>query len=312
MGSIDADNSSTSTAKPARSDRPDRFADPRSSPLDRPRTAPENAAMPSFETVATTSRDVNLLYNAALTAAASTDAAEHQALRKQLNTPAFIDLLDTPEDYEAPPKTLRIAGVIKELMNNRSPVSDATLNSLAINEFFVSIIPRQNLMILAMVPVRPASREAVTLWRNHSSPQAAFRHVAMNAMADNGTAPAMVRFEEVFADPAHDQDEKTQWLRDALLRNRDKPEVLLAAERMVTKSLPQPLRPTLVSALFDYRPEWYLSCDPPKAPSLAATTRPAKDTLRRIGEYALEHVQLDARTNAAVKATLQTLPKPSP
>jgi hypothetical protein len=264
-----------------------------------------------FETIAATTKDPAELYDAALKAAASTDGAEHQALRSRLTTQPVLDLLDTRADYEKPVTTLNIAGVLKQFMDNRTPVADDTLNTLASNDFFTSILPRQHLMILAMVPVRPASKEAVDLWRKHSQPKAPYKHVSMDSMANNGTEPAIALFEEVMASPAHNHDNKISWMRDPILRHRDNPVVLLMCERLVTQSLAVEIRPHLVSALFEHREEWYLSCDPPEPPMLMTTPRDAKLILRRIGEHALANIQLEARTQAAIEATLQTLPKPN-
>lgn len=264
-----------------------------------------------FETIAATTKDPGELYDAALNAAASTDGAEHQALRSRLTSQPVLDLLDTRADYERPVTTLNIAGVLKQLMDNRTPVADDTLNTLASNDLFTSILPRQHLMILAMVPVRPASKEAVDLWRRHSQPKAPYKHVSMDSMANNGTEPAIALFEEVMASPAQNHDNKISWMRDPILRHRDNPVILLMCERLVTQSLAVEIRPHLVSALFEHREEWYLSCDPPEPPMLMTTPRDAKLILRRIGEHALANVQLEARTQAAVEATLQALPKPN-
>jgi hypothetical protein len=265
----------------------------------------------NFDSVAATTKDTGALYKAALKAAASTDGAEHQALRSRLVTQPVLDLLDSLADYEKPPKTLNIAGVLKQLMDNRTPMADETLNALASNDHFTSILPRQHLMILAMVPVRPASKEAVDLWRRHSQPKAPYKHVAMDSMANNGTEPAMALFEEVMASPAHTHDNKIMWMRDPVLRHRDNPVVLLMCERLLTKTLAVEIRPHLVSALFEHREEWYLSCDPPEPPMLLTTPRDAKLTLRRIGEHALANIQIEARTQAEIEGTLKVLPKPN-
>ncbi len=265
----------------------------------------------NFDNVAATTKDRGVLYDAAMRAAKSTDDAEHQALRSRLTTQPILDMLDTRAEYEKPVKTLNIAGVIKQLMDNRTPVADASLNTLASNDLFVSILPRQHLMIMAMVPVRPASKEAIDLWRKHSQPKAPFKHVAMDSMADNGTEPAIALFEEVMSSPAHNHDNKILWMRDPILRHRNSPLMLAMCERLLLQGLAVEIRPHLVSALFEYREEWYLSCDPPEAPELATTPRDGKLTLRRIGEHALANIQLETRTRGAIEATLKVLPKPN-
>lgn len=270
-------------------------------------------------------RDAREVYRALRLAAAGTDPSEHAALRGQLVSPAVLGLIDSPKDYQAPPHTLRVAGVLAELMDNRTPISDETLNTLAANEQFVTGYPRQELMIRAMVVVRPASTQALDLWRAHSRPKSVLRHVTIDAICDNGTAPAMPLFEEVMTNPVHDPDSRVLWMQDAVLRNRDKATILDSCARMLRvpprdgekpaedgPALEEPLAPSLVSTLFEHKERWYLECDPPQPPMLISTPKESKLILRRIGEWALAALEksLDASTKVAIEQTLPVLPKP--
>jgi len=262
-----------------------------------------------LDTLAAASTDAHELMNAAARAAASKDGADHEVLRKHLLNPGFLDKLDSAKDYQAPPQQLRLARVIKTLMDNRSPASDATMTALVQDKVFVSVEPRQELMIRALAVVRPSPTPAVTYWREHSLPTAPYKHVAMDAMADNGSEPAMRLFEENMANPSHEEQNKVAWMHDPILRNRYSPGVLASCERMLKSGLPETLRPALVASLADYREEWYLSCDHPVPPSRAAASQEAKTILLRIEEDALARIPLDPRTKAAVEADLKWLRK---
>jgi hypothetical protein len=247
------------------------------------------------------------LARAAMKAAASKVEADHEGLRTYLIDDAFLNRMDSVAEYAAPPRQLRLAGVLKTLMDNRTPASNGTLVALCKSPVFTSVEPRQDLLIRALAEVRPSPPEAVSFWRIHATPKAPYKHVAMNAMADNGSPPAMELFEAMMAEPTHEPENKRAWMRDPILRNRYNPSVLEACERMVTKSLPAPLRGDLVAALFDYREEWYLSCDPATPPDRGTATPEAKAVLRRIGEHALANVPLDVKTKAAVEAQMKWL-----
>jgi len=255
------------------------------------------------------------LLDAAKRAASSTDEAEHVTLRAYMLKPDFVNALDNAEDYRGLPRQLRLAGIIKDLMNNRCAASNTTLDTLANDAWFTSIELRQNLMIQAMVEVRPASLAGVALWKAHSVPKAPWKHLAAQCMCDNGTPPAMELFEAVLADATHAPEDRVAWMRGPLLVNRANPNVLISAEKMLkgagaNQSLPIKLRPDLVAAVFDHRENWYLSCDPPVPPSRTAYGKDAQEILRRIGEYSLASVPLDAQTKAAVELTMQWLGKP--
>jgi len=258
------------------------------------------------ETVASTD-DARTRTMAARRAAQGDDPREHASLRRFLVDPAFVHSLDSAADYEEPPTRLRIAGVIKDLMENRIAESDATLNVLASDDWFVSVEPRQYLMILAMVEVRPASKQGIALWTTHSNPDAAYRHTTLDAIPDNATEPAMPLLERIMTDPAQDPDERVAWMRDGILRNRDKLPILAACDRMLKGALEPALKLKLVAALFDHQDSWYVACDIPVPPSISSMSREVQLELRSIGEYSIQTFELDPRTKAAVEANLKLL-----
>ncbi|MDO8738847.1 hypothetical protein, partial [Candidatus Deferrimicrobium sp.] len=94
-------------------------------------------------------------------------------------------------------------------------------------------------------------------------------------------------------------------MRKYILPRRNDEPLLLACERMVTKSLPADLRPALVEALFDYQPsKWYRGDDPPKPPPRAKASPEARKVLDRIGRYALKNLKLTKAQQTAVRNAL--------
>jgi hypothetical protein len=221
-----------------------------------------------------------------------------------MNSASFLNRLDTEKETIASrPKHLRIAKVIKTLMNNPAPVSKPTLLGLTKGGDFVALEPRQQLLIHALVVIRPAAPEAVQYWDSHSQPESIFADRTINAICDNGTEPALALLEKKLADPGFDLDDRIMWMRYPILVHRNDPPLLAVCERMITRTLPMELRPYLVEALCDYRRDWYLSCLPPKPPPRALASPEARQHLRTICRYAREHLKLSASLELAVKTT---------
>ena len=257
--------------------------------------------------IAATSRDPMELMEAAQGAAASSDPADHAVLRKHLLNEGFLGRLDSDEDYEGTAKELKLAGVLKQLSDNRCDAADGTLSALCADRMFTSIELRQELLIRLCVPVRPPTPAILAFWETHLAPTEPYKHVASDAVADNGTEPAVKLLEEHLKSKAHDEQDRVAWMRDAILRNRDNPVVLAASQRLIRQGLNPALQNSLVAALFDYRETWYLACDPPEAPEWAEIRGEARRKLVEIGEHAVEQVELDEQTRAVVEARLKAL-----
>jgi len=265
--------------------------------------APKDAALLE------TSQDPDELLDVADQFAAGLSTADREVVLRALTSDGFLNRLDSEEDYQAPPRQLRLARILKTLMD--APDAGAgVLVRLTQSPVFVALEPRQNLLIRALAAVRPAPEQAVAFWRRHSTPDAVWRHVTVWALGENGSAPALALLEEILSDPAQDPDEKVAWMHDAVLVHRNSPEMLAMAERLLGGGLDPALRPDLVESLFDYRPDdWYLECTPPEPPPRAAMSRDARERLRRIGERALAEVELTEEQQANVRAVLEALPE---
>ncbi len=200
-------------------------------------------------------------------------------------------------------------------MDNPKPaLSHPILVALTTRNDFVAIEPRQELLIRALVAVRPSPPPAIKFWDLHSQPDATWRHVVMDALCDNGSEPAVDLFEKKLIGKAYEEEERIAWMRDPLLRHRNDVPLLKVCKRMITASLEPPLKPFLVESLFDYRPdEWYVDCTPPRPPELLAATREAKTLVLEIATFILDannKITLEPRTRAVVEAKFKLLKPP--
>ncbi|HEY3067158.1 MAG TPA: hypothetical protein VGL09_15300 [Methylomirabilota bacterium] len=246
------------------------------------------------------------LIDTAVEFAASERAADQAVLLGFLNSSEFLLRVNTAHEYAtARPKQLRVAKVIRVLRDSPYPAAKATLIRLAEGGDFVRTNWLcQELLVRALVSIRPAPPEAVRYWDQQSTPTAVNRHVTIEMLCENETDPALALLEQKLLDPAQEREFKVAWIRDPMLRHRNDEPLLRASERMITHSLPPDLRLVLLEALCTYDRGWYPGCAPPKPPPRALASAEARQVLRRICRYALEHLELSASLEAAVRATL--------
>lgn len=258
-------------------------------------------------TVLERSTDPQLLMKTAAEFAASPQPADHNVLLRYLETESFLNRLDSAEDYLAPPKQLRLARIIVTLMKNPAPASKEVLVSLTQEPHFTNFEPRQELLIRALVSVRPAPMDAARFWNEHSQPESPYLHLTIFVLADNGSPNALTLLERKMADPKLEAEDKVSWMRDPILRHRNDVPMLETCARLLAGALPADLRPQLVEALCDYRPEWYLSCDPPVPPSRQLMSDEARNLLRAFCNHALQKIPLDPQQKLAVETTLREI-----
>jgi len=255
-------------------------------------------------TILKISGDPQVLMKTAVEFARSEYPGDHNVLLEYLAKEDFLSRLDTAEDYLGPPRGLRLARVIKELMKNPSAYGRQVLVSLTQESGFTSLEQRQDLLIRALVVVRPAPAEAVRFWDEHSMPDSPHVHVTIDALADNGSPNALTLLQQKLADPQIDPDFKVMWMRDPILRHRNEYAMLETCGRMLAGGIPPEFAPDLVEALCDYRRDWYLSCEPPVAPPRQAMSSESRNLLQAIANYALQNISLHAHQVAAVHMAL--------
>ena len=260
---------------------------------------------PDASRVLATSRDRRELKNAALLLASSDSPGDLEVLGRYLASGEFLARLDGPEEYQGSTASLRLSRVMETLTENRTPSADAVLLGLIGAPEYQGHVLRMILLVNALAVVRPSPPEAVRYWDGKSAPGSPLAQDVVSALCVNRSEPALALLERIFADPGHAAGQKVFWMRSLILPRRNDVPLLSSCERMVTRSLPEDLRPALVEALFDYQPsKWYRGCEPPKPPPRAAASEPAKSIIRKIGEDALRTLSLTEGQKRSVRAGL--------
>ena len=226
------------------------------------------------------------LVNKLVSLAGSNRSEDQSELARLLTQEKTLDQLDEPKVRDrARPSELRIAAVMSQLSTN--PAGAQTLASVARSEPFNQSWQRQELAVRALAHQRPLLPDALAFLDAQTQPDSVNLHVAMEALCDNGSAPAVELFGKKLTDPKHEPEFKAAWLRDPFLRHRRDAALLTAAEKWLADSaLGKELRETLAEALFDYQPdEWYPGRDGlPRPPEESATKADAATVLRRIAQ----------------------------
>jgi hypothetical protein len=262
--------------------------------------------MPKDATILRTATEPKPLVATAVEFAASAELADHNTLLGFLNSGDFLLKLNTAREYDtARPKQLRVAKIIRVLRDSQHPAAKQTLIGLARGGAFVGDNwLRQELLVRALVSIRPATPDAIRYWDAQSTPLAVNRHITIEMLCENGTDPAMVLLERKLQDPEQEMEFKIVWIRDPMLRHRNDPPLLRASERMISQSLPGDLRYYLLEAICAYDPDWYPGCMKPKPPPRALATPEAREVLRRLCKFAKEKMDLPPQLKFAVESTL--------
>lgn len=274
--------------------------------------------MPRDATILRTASEPKPLVDTAVEFAASADLADQNTLLGSLNAGDFLLRLNTAREYDTlRPKQLRVAKIIRVLRDSPHSASKQTLLALARGGAFVGDNwLRQELLVRALVSIRPSPLEAIKYWDSQSTPRSVNLHITIDMLCENGSDPAMALLEKKLTDPAHEMQFKIVWIRDPMLRYRNDPPLLRASERMITATLPADLHFLLLEALCSYDASWYPGCSRPKPPPRVLAAEEARQVLRRICRFAREKMDLPPQLRLAVNATLAEIggedEKPSP
>jgi hypothetical protein len=146
----------------------------------------------------------------------------------------------------------------------------------------------------------------VEFWDRHCQAGDCFTPTTIGVLLDNGSPAAIALFERKLADPSHDEDSKTGWLRSDVLEHRNDLLLLEACERLLADPLSPSTQVALVEVLFDYRPaEWFPPSASHSAPPLTAATPEALDQLVKDAVVALTMVELGDEQRRIVRARMQ-------
>jgi hypothetical protein len=239
----------------------------------------------------------------ALAAARSDDAAAHTALVRRLGSEGWLGQLDSAAEYQMASRfRLHVAQVVEALAANPARSAQDAFIALTASATFLAHDERIIALIRSSRHIRPAPSELVTFWDRYTQPEDGFSPTTVTALVENGSEPAMALLERKMEDPGQEDDEKISWMRTDMLSHRNDVPLLSACERMLAGRLPEHLRPFLVEALFDYRPEeWFKPASSYSAPLLASASSQALQLILRIAALALRSVPLTERQRAAVE-----------
>jgi len=242
----------------------------------------------------------------AIGAARSDDPRQHADLLRRLQDGAFLGDLDSEAEYQLASKfRLRVAQVLDALASNTAPSAQHTFIALTSDEVFLAHDERIIVLIRVSANVRPAPPQLVAFWDRYSQPEDGFAPTTITALVANGTSPAMALLERKLVDAAHEDEEKISWMRTDILSHRNDVVLLHMADRLLIDGLPESLRPFLIEALFDYRPdEWFKPAKSYSAPPIESASNESLDVLRRIGTRALTSAQLTDAQRFAVEGRL--------
>lgn len=225
--------------------------------------------------------------------AASSDPGDQQVLEAHLGSANFLDRLDPPAAYQVyRPHQLRVAGILRTLMDQDAPAPRRTLVNLTAAPEFRSRDLLIALLIRALAADVPASPRTVSYWEEHLDPESVYADDVVRAIFLNRSRPALELFERVMNDPRQDDEYKYAWLRDMLLARRNDLEVLECCERMIIGgSVDAGWHEAILEALFDFEPSWYLTCRKPRPPLRVLASEPSRDSLERLARHGLAHVE---------------------
>ena len=132
--------------------------------------------------------------------AASERPADHDRLVQLLGSQTFLESLQPLEDYDSELSTrLLISRVIKTLMKSRHAIAQDTLVRLIGVDSFSRFESLEELLVIALVAVRPLPAEAAEFLDARSSPDATPVHLVMSTLAANGSENALRLFEKKIA-----------------------------------------------------------------------------------------------------------------
>jgi hypothetical protein len=251
------------------------------------------------------SADPKALVHAAQVLASSDDAADVRVLGDALIDAGFLARLDDDDAYDGTINRLRIARVLRTLVKNLDASRAAILVSLTSDAAFLEQELRIDLLIQACASLRPSPPEVVKFWDAHCQPDDGFANLTIAALIQNASTPALELFVTKLMDPAHDEADKVEWLRQDVLAHRTDVQVLRACWDALARGLGPPLDLMLVQVIFDYRPEeWYRPATV-QEPSDATLTPAGVAEMLKIARHAQSYVALDDRTRERVDAFIK-------
>lgn len=253
-----------------------------------------------------TSNDPDKVCQAALEISGGENPEELKLLGELLGSGPFLSRLDSAEDYESPPETLNITGILETLGGNFSPEAKNVLVELTRNRVFLSHLSRVEMLILACAEIRPVPEPVMKFWTSQVDPGSSSCPLVVESLFTNATEQAMKLFETMMADPSYPLSDKDFWLLTYAVPHRDDLHFLEIAERVITADADRNMTLEWIRIIFDYKETWYPPIDMPKPPDPNKIEPMAKDKLMEVAEIALavKDLPLDLRKAVETRTML--------
>ncbi|MHC4862510.1 MAG: hypothetical protein ACYTEX_00395 [Planctomycetota bacterium] len=226
-------------------------------------------------------------------------------LGQKVGNNEFLSILDSEQDYQSPPHTLNITGVLETLSENPAPQAQEVLTQLTQDPVFLANLSRLEMLILACANLRPVPEPVLKFWTQQTDPESSSTPLVVEALFTNGTEPAMRLFENLMNNPSYPDSDKTFWLRRYAVPHRDDLYFLEAAERAVQGSAEKQTKFEWIRVIFDYRGTWYPPRNIPTPPDPMNIQPNAKVKLQAIGNNALALSDLPEDLKTAVESRLK-------
>lgn len=250
--------------------------------------------------------DPGVLYKNACQLARSTRNDELSKLAQWLADPAFYAKLDSEEEYEGPCERLRIAGILQILAESLTPISHKILLELTKSLPYLGHRARIDLLIQALVLIKPAPQESVQFWDKYCQPEDGFTPITIRALLDNGSEPAVNLFYKKMLEKGFPETEREFWLTALVLEHRNDLPLLMICKRLLGSVLEEKYRLMLIDVLFDYLPDkWYGAGYWYKPPVRSIATNDSMEQLRSLGIMALQSQHLNQRQRMKIQQVMQ-------
>ncbi len=248
-----------------------------------------------------TSNDPDEVCRAALEISGKESPEALGLLGELLGDESFLGRLDSVKDYESPPETLNITGILETLGGNPSPEARKVLIGLTRNRVFLSRLARVEMLILACAEIRPVPEPVMEFWTGQIDPENSSSPLVVEALFTNATEPAMKLFETMVTDPSYPQSDKSFWLLTYAVPHRDDLHFLEVAERVIKTGTDPDMTFEWIRIIFDFKETWYPPINIPIPPNPNEIDPQAKDKLMEIAEIALAVKDLPLNLKQAVE-----------
>ena len=252
-----------------------------------------------------TSQDPEAVCQAALEIANGNNPDGLRLLAQKLGNNEFLSMLDSEKDYQSPPHTLNITGILETLSENQTPQAHELLTQLTQNPVFLANLSRVEMLILACANLRPVPEPVLTFWTQQTGPENSSTPLVVESLFTNGTEPAMKLFESLMNNPSYSDSDKTFWLRRYAVPHRDDLYFLEAAERAIHGNTEKQRKFEWIRVIFDYKGTWYPPRNIPTPPDPMLIQPQSKEKIISLGNYALSLPDLPEDLKLAIETRLK-------